>query len=119
MCINLSDPIRDVFETLGACTVVCENYSLGTSIISLCYCSKPFLTGSIPNLYFDVLTIQINRPNFEVDSYTKIKVNIFFYHLIWFILTYGGYMRILKVFLAESEKKAGLSDARVPNDNQF
>jgi len=100
MGINLSDPIRDVFETLGACTVVCENYSLGTSVISLCYCSKPFLTGSIPNLYFDVLTIQINRPNFEVDSY-------------------GGYMRILKVFLAESEKKAGLSDARVPNDNQF
>ena len=119
MCINLSDPIRDVFETLGASTVVCENYSLGTSIISLRYCSKPFLTGSIPNLYFDILTIQVYCPNFEVDSYIKIMVNVFFFHIIQVFLTYGGYMRILKVFLAESEEKAGLSDARVPNNNQF
>ena len=102
MCINLSDPVRDVFKALGACTVVCENYSLGTSIISLRYCSKPFLTGSIPNLYFDILTIQVYCPNFEVDSYTKIKVNIFILHVIEIILTYGGYMRILKVFLTKS-----------------
>ena len=119
MCINLSDPISNVFETLGACTVVCKNYSLSTSIISLRYGPKPFLTSSIPNLYFDILTIQVYRPDFEVDSYANIKVNNFSTNLNRFILTYGGYVRILEVFLTESEKKAGLSDARVPNDNQF
>ena len=119
MCINLSDPISHVFETLGACTVVCENYSLCASIISLRYCSKSFLTSSIPNLYFDILTIQVYCPNFEVDSYMKIMVNVIFIYLMRGVLTYGGYMRILKVFLAESEEKAGLSDAGVPNDNQF
>ena len=37
-------------------------------IITGCNCTEPFLTRSIPNLQFDTFAVQLDRPNFKVNS---------------------------------------------------
>ena len=69
MIINLTYPISNVIKTFLTGTIICQNDTLSTSIICLGYCSKPFLTGCIPYLDFDVFAIEIDCIDFEVNSY--------------------------------------------------
>jgi hypothetical protein len=69
MLFYLLDPHTYVFEGLLPGAVICKYYSLGTLVVRLCDCSKPFLASSVPNLQFHILVIQRQVLYLEIDAY--------------------------------------------------
>ena len=67
MVLNLAHPVADILETL----------SLGPFVVSLSNRSEPFLAGCVPYLHFHVFTIEVDRSDLKVDSYTNTKVSGF------------------------------------------
>ena len=112
MCIYLPDPISDVVKTILTCAIISKNDALGSSIICLSYSSKPFLSCSVPYLYFNILAVEIDGPYLEVNSYM-----CFLCFDVKAVLTYGRNVWILEIFLAESQKKTGLTYSGITNNN--
>ena len=90
--IYFTHPFWDLCEWITISDVISYYDSMCTLIITTCDCFEPLLTGSIPNLEFDGLAININCSDFEVYTdcgheiiieyiilYAK-KIDIFSYH---------------------------------------
>ena len=74
--LYISCPVYDPHEDLTALTVetllvrdiIHQQDSHGASIVCRCDRAKAFLPSRIPDLKLHSLSIQLNRPNLEVDS---------------------------------------------------
>ncbi len=58
-------------ETFLSCAVISQNDTHRSLVVSLSYRSETLLPGSVPNLQFNVLTVNHDRLDFEVDSYKE------------------------------------------------
>jgi hypothetical protein len=71
---DLPDPISNVIERFFRCAIICKNDSHSSLIISLSNSSESLLPGSVPNLKFDILAIDVDCLNLEVNTYNpKVK----------------------------------------------
>jgi hypothetical protein len=75
MVLNLAHPVVYILETLGLRAVVRQYYALSPFVISLSNCAEPFLASCVPYLDLHVFTIEVDRSDFEVNSYTNTKVS--------------------------------------------
>jgi hypothetical protein len=66
---DLSDPVSNVIERFFRCAIICKNDAHSSLIISLSNSSESLLSGSVPNLKFDILAIDIDSLNLEVNTY--------------------------------------------------
>jgi hypothetical protein len=64
----LLDPIGDVFEGLLVSDRVHEDNARRSLIVGFCDGFEPLLTSSVPNLHFDVDSIDGKNLNFIVDA---------------------------------------------------
>ena len=80
--------------------IINKEYSHCSPVVCRCDCSEALLPSSIPYLQFYPLTVQLNCPNFEVD-------------------TDGGNERWSKGIFTESEETAWFSNSRITDQQQF
>ena len=69
MHFDLSDPVSNVIERFFRRAIICKNDAHSSLIISLSNSSESLLSGSVPNLKFDILAIDVDSLNLEVNTY--------------------------------------------------
>lgn len=90
LLIHFIVPIDDIVKALSICDVVNNNYSIGTSIISIRYCPKSLLSSCIPLYWWlfykhkaNPFTIYLYNLSFlHQDMLTK-STPIVFRRLLW------------------------------------
>ena len=50
------------------CDVIDEQYTHGTAVVGSGNGAEPLLTRCVPNLEFDALPVELDGPDFEVNS---------------------------------------------------
>ena len=71
--LDVSDPVLDVVEALLVRDVVDEHDAHGAPVVGGRDGPEPLLPRRVPNLQFDFLPIQLDRPDLEVDACKKCK----------------------------------------------
>ena len=71
MKLYLTDPVLNVLETFLNGAIIGQNNAHGAFIVSLSDRAEAFLACGVPNLQFNVLSIDLDRFNFEVNSYKE------------------------------------------------
>ena len=74
MLLNVPDPVFDVIETLLVGDIINQHDSHGPPVVSCGYGAKSFLSCCVPNLKFDLLSVQLNCPDFEVNPWKDKKI---------------------------------------------
>ena len=73
--LDLLHPVGDVRERLFFGAVVDQNDAHGALVVRLRNRSESFLSGCVPDLQLDHLSVDVDRLDFEVDAYTQSKPN--------------------------------------------
>ena len=68
MGFNLLEPVADVVEGCLLSAIVNQNYSHRTFIVGLSNGTEAFLTCSIPDLELHLLTVNVDRLYFEINT---------------------------------------------------
>ena len=68
MFVNFAHPFRNFCEGVSISNVIGNDDTMGTSIVAGSNSLEPILTGCVPNLKFDYLSINIDCLDFEVHS---------------------------------------------------
>ena len=76
MLVNLRHPFRDLGEWITIVNTISYYDTVSTFIITASDGFKSLLTGSIPNLEFNGLSIHINGSNFEVNTNCRHEIII-------------------------------------------
>lgn len=71
MKLNLPNPVPHVIEALFICAIVCKNNAHRAFVVGLSDCAEPFLACGVPYLELYILAINLDRFNFEVNSYKE------------------------------------------------
>ena len=98
--INLIQPNLNIVKTFLICYIVNYNDSMSATIKSGSYCSKPFLSCSVPQLQFDYFPVKLQRVDLE-------------------IYTDRGIVAIAVGIVRKSKQKARLSHPSVPNNEKL
>ncbi len=64
IAIDFADPLLDIYKGSGVCDIINHNNAMSASIVGRGNCSKSFLSGRVPNLQFNRLSIQFGGSNF-------------------------------------------------------
>lgn len=68
MLEKCADLLLQVFKGSSASKVVNDNTALGVAIVTRIEASVPFLPGSVPDLQFQYLIVDLKGFNFEIDA---------------------------------------------------
>ena len=68
MLIDFAHPLGDLGERFSISDIVGDNNTVGTLIITAGDGLESLLTSGIPNLQFDLLSVHVDRSDFEVHS---------------------------------------------------
>ena len=72
MKLNLTYPVPHVIKAVFLCAIVCKNNAHSPFVVGLGDSSEPFLACCVPYLKLHILAINLDRFNFEVNSYKEI-----------------------------------------------
>jgi len=98
--LNVPDPVLDIVKGLLVGDVVHQHNAHGSSVVGRGDGPEPLLAGGVPDLELDLLTVQLNRPDFEIYAY-------------------GGDEGGIEGILGEPEENARLPDSTVPDEQQL
>jgi hypothetical protein len=65
---DLCHPVLDSGKGFTICYVVCNNYSVCSLVVARGDSLETFLASCVPNLKLDCLLIDVDGPDFEVNS---------------------------------------------------
>ena len=68
MLLDVPDPVLDVVETLLVGNIVDKHDAHGPAVVSSCDRPEPLLTRRVPDLKFDLLSVQLNCADLEVNA---------------------------------------------------
>ena len=71
----MADPVPHVIEALFLSAIVCKDYPHSALVVGLSYRAESLLAGCIPDLEFHILAVDLDRLDFEIDSYKEKLVN--------------------------------------------
>ena len=71
MKLYLTNPVLNVLETFLNGAIIGQNNAHGALIISLSDRAEAFLACGVPNLQFNVLSIDLDRFYLEINSYKE------------------------------------------------
>lgn len=98
--INLVQPLLYIVEGFLIGDIVDNDNSVGAAIVRRCNGAESFLSGCIPDLELDRLSVQLDRSNFEVNAN-------------------GGNVGFGVGVVRESKEQTRLTDAGVSNKEQL
>ena len=68
MLLDVPDPVLDVVETLLVGDVVHKHDAHGAAVVGRRDRPEPLLTRRVPDLKFDLLSVQLNCADLEVNA---------------------------------------------------
>ena len=98
--LHFGEPDSQVIEALLLEEVEAQYDALGSLVVRVSDCSIPFLSGCVPNLQLDFATAMVDGAEAKVDSDRRRVV-------------------LDEVIVGEPDEKAGLSDARVAEQDEL
>ena len=71
--VDLLHPLLHIIKSYHTGTIIAEHDALSALVVGLSDGSKSFLARSIPNLEFNVTSVNIHCLNFKIDACHKLK----------------------------------------------
>ena len=68
MLLDVPDPVLDIVETLLVGDVVHQHDAHGAAVVGSRDRPEPLLTRRVPDLKFDLLSVQLNCADLEVNA---------------------------------------------------
>lgn len=75
--VDLLHPLLHIIKSYRTSTVIAENDALSAFVVGLSDGSKSFLARSVPNLEFNVTSVNIHCLNFKIDACHILKRNTY------------------------------------------
>jgi len=66
--INLVQPLFNIVEGFLVGNIIDDDNSVSAAVVRRCNGAESFLSGCVPDLELDRLSVQLDRSNFEVDT---------------------------------------------------
>jgi hypothetical protein len=73
--LNVPDPVLDVVKALLVGDIIDEHDAHGAAVVGGGDGPEPLLSGCVPDLELDLLSVQLDRPDFEIDPWASSSHN--------------------------------------------
>ena len=71
MLVDFTHPPRYCSERFSGCQVECHDNAVSAPVVVLGNGLESFVACCVPDLKLDDLTVQVNRSDFEIDTYRR------------------------------------------------